>query len=163
MTPTRIAVCSWRRLLASCHSPLLLPGTLSLRRWRRPSASHHLVPSLSLPAWCLGGRGGGDGPNTIYQTKEVYADTTQTHRSPPVYDAARAPMDVVRTAMCPRHGVSCEAHKQVKWETTQVFCLQLSFSRVLWAVWVGASWDGCTRRPLASRQTAPTARLQRAR
>ena len=25
---------------------------------------------------------------------------------------------------------------------TQVLCLQLSFSGVLWAVWVGASWDG---------------------
>ena len=24
----------------------------------------------------------------------------------------------------------------------QVLCLQLSLSRVLWAVWVGASWDG---------------------
>ena len=26
----------------------------------------------------------------------------------------------------------------------QVLCLQVSFSRVLWAIWMGASWDGAT-------------------
>ena len=48
MTPGCIAVCSQRRLLASQHFPLPFPRTLSLPR-RRPSASHPLMPSLSLP------------------------------------------------------------------------------------------------------------------
>ena len=35
-----VLVCSWRRLLADCHS-LPFPCTLSLHRWWCPSASHH--------------------------------------------------------------------------------------------------------------------------
>ena len=42
-------VCSWQRLLADCHS-LPFPWTLSLyRRWC-PSASHHPLTFLFLPA-----------------------------------------------------------------------------------------------------------------
>ena len=37
-----------RLALASRHIPLPVPGTLSLRRRQRPSASHHRVPPLSL-------------------------------------------------------------------------------------------------------------------
>ena len=49
MMPGCMAVCSWRRLSASRHFPLPFPGTLCLREQRHPSASHPLVPSLSLP------------------------------------------------------------------------------------------------------------------
>ena len=42
-------VCSWRRLLADCHS-LPFPWTLSLHRRWCPSASHHPVTFLFLPA-----------------------------------------------------------------------------------------------------------------
>ena len=47
-TPACVAVCSGRRQLATYRCPF--PWTLSLRRRRRPSASHRLVPSLS---FCL--------------------------------------------------------------------------------------------------------------
>ena len=53
MAPSCVAVCSWRRLLASRHLPLPFPCPLPLHRRRRPSASHHLVPSLSLPGLSL--------------------------------------------------------------------------------------------------------------
>ena len=42
-------VCSWRRLLADRHS-LPFPWTLSLHRRRCPSASHHPLTFLFLPA-----------------------------------------------------------------------------------------------------------------
>ena len=44
-----VAVSSWRRLLVSRHLLLPFPGTLSLCRQQCPSASYHLMPSLSLP------------------------------------------------------------------------------------------------------------------
>ena len=44
-----VLVCSWRRLLADRHS-LPFPWTLSLHRRWRPSASHHPVTFLFLPA-----------------------------------------------------------------------------------------------------------------
>ena len=50
MTPWCVVlVCSWRRLLAECHS-LPFPRTLSLHRRRCPSASHHPLTFLFLPA-----------------------------------------------------------------------------------------------------------------
>ena len=53
LTPGCIPVCGWRRLLASHRLPLPFPWTVSLRRRQRPSASHHLVPSLSPPGLSL--------------------------------------------------------------------------------------------------------------
>ena len=50
MTPwCDVLVCSWRRLLADRHS-LPFPWTLSLHRRWCPSASHHPLTFLSLPA-----------------------------------------------------------------------------------------------------------------
>jgi len=52
-------VCSWRRLLADRHS-LPFPWTLSLHRRWCPSASHHPLTFLFLPALTLKRRGGGN-------------------------------------------------------------------------------------------------------
>ena len=48
-----IAAESRSGLVASHHLPLPFPQTLCLRRRRCPSASQHLVPSLSLPGVSL--------------------------------------------------------------------------------------------------------------
>ena len=85
MTPGCVAVCSWRRLLASRHLPLPFPRTISLHRRRCPSAYHHLVPSLSLPGLSLPpystfffhqpwrGRGGGGLPAYVRQNDDRVA------------------------------------------------------------------------------------------